>query len=307
MLFGLLRFLRAILTENVGLKVVSFLIALGFYSFVHGTHEAQRSVFVNILARTPEDPNRVLLTQLPPQVRVTLRGPKALLDELRPDEIDSVQVDLRHGTETRVYFDPHLIRVPEGLLVEQVEPSALPIEWEDRIVVDVPVRTTVVGIPSAGLVVQGGAVADPSRVQVRGPASEVLVLQHVPVEPFDASGLSEGRVSRRLALERPRGRVTWVVPSVTVSVEVVREMSERVFSKVPVAIVGPLKAKAQPPEVDVRVTCPPEQVRALRIEQVVARVQPHGTGEHGNEVVAVVLGLERCEVSVTPAAVIVRW
>jgi hypothetical protein len=90
-------------------------------------------------------------------------------------------------------------------------------------------------------------------------------------------------------------------------VEIGREVAERPFTKVPVAILGRTSAKAQPAEVDVRLTCPPEVVRALRTEQIVPRVQIGASTEHGSDALPVQLTIDQCDVHVTPPTVIVRW
>ena len=86
--------LRAALTENVGLKLLSFMCALLLYSLVHGSQDAQKSVSVDLVMLLPPDAaKRVLVSPLPPRVRVTLRGSRSQLDELHADDIGNVQLD----------------------------------------------------------------------------------------------------------------------------------------------------------------------------------------------------------------------
>ena len=73
----------------------------------------------------PDDANRVLVTPIPAQVRVTVRGPRTTLDDLHADDIGNVQVDVRGGNETRVLFDPSAIHVPPGVAVEQIDPPGI--------------------------------------------------------------------------------------------------------------------------------------------------------------------------------------
>jgi YbbR-like protein len=155
--------------------------------------------------------------------------------------------------------------------------------------------------------VKGVPAADPPTVRARGPKSAVVVLQHARVDAFDVSGLTEGKYSRPLAVDHPPPRVTFDVPSVSATVEIGREMVERPFTKVPVAVIGHANAKALPAEVDVRLTCPPEIVRALRPEQILARVQVASSSEHGSDQLPVQLAIDQCTVQVTPPSVIVRW
>lgn len=299
---------RALVTENLNLKLLSLAFALVLYSLVHGSQDAQRSILLNIVALTPpESSNRVLMTSIPAQVRVTVRGPRTTLDDLHAEDIGSVQLDLRGGNETRVTLEPSSINVPPGLTVEQVDPPAIDLQWEDMIVRDIPVEVGVVGTPAAGFVVKGAPTADPPTVRAHGPKSEVLVIQRARADAFDVSGMTEGKYTRQLAIEHPSGRVKFDVPSVSATVEVAREVVERPFTRVPVAVIGKPSAKAQPAEVDVRLSCPRDVERALRPEQIVPRVQIASGAEHGSDALPVQLSIDQCDVHVTPPTVIVRW
>jgi hypothetical protein len=303
-----LAYLRAVVFENLNLKLLSFACALGLYAWVHGSQEAQRSIDVNIDTLLPTSPSsRVLTTPIPPTVRVTVRGPRSTLDDLRADNMRPIQLDLHGGNETRVAFDPSIIPVKPGLKVEQIDPPSIDLVWEDVIVRDIPVEVGVVGTPATGYVVKGAPVADPKVVRAHGPKSEVIVIQRVRAEAFDVTGLTEGKYPRQLAIDRPRGRVTYDAQSVATTVEIGREVAERPFTRVPVAIIGHPTARVQPAEVDVRLSCPPEIVRALRPEQVVPRVQVAATSEHGSDALPVQLAIDQCEVHVTPPNVVVRW
>jgi hypothetical protein len=300
--------LRSLLLENLNLKALSLAFALVLYSLVHGSQEAQRSLLLGVVARTPpESSNRVLVTPIPAQIRVTVRGSRSALDDLHADDIGSVQLDLRGGNETRWTFEPAMIPVPPGLKIEQIDPPAIDLAWEDLIVRDVPVEVGVVGAPARGFVVKGAPQAEPRVVRARGPKSEVLVVQRARVDAFDVTGLTEGKYTRQLAVDKPTGRVQLDAPSVSATVEIGREVVERTFTKVPIAVIGHANAKSQPAEVDVRLACPPEVVRALRPEQILPRAQVTAATDHGSDALPVQLAIDQCEVHVTPPGVIVRW
>ena len=299
---------RSVLTENLNLKVLSLAFALVLYSLVHGSQDAQRSLLLSVVAMTPPNStNRVLMTPIPAQIRVTVRGPRSTLDDLHTDDIGSVQLDLRGGNESRVTIGSSMIPVPPGLKVEQIDPPAIDLAWEDLIVRDINVQVGVVGTPAPGFTVRSLPVADPSAVRARGPKSEVMVMQRARADAFDVTGLTEGKYTRQLAIDRPPGHVTFDTPNVAATVDIGREVVERPFTRVPVAVIGHANAKAQPAEVDVRLACPSEVVRSLRPEQLVPRVQVPSAAEHGSDALPVQLALDQCEVHVTPPNVIVRW
>jgi YbbR domain-containing protein len=298
---------RSVVTENMNLKLLSLGFALLLYSLVHGSQEAQKSLLLSVVAMTPNDAaNRELVTPIPAQIRVTVRGPRATLDDLHADDVGSVQLDLRSGNETRKTFDPSMVPVPPGLVVEQIDPPSIDLTWEDRISRDVPVEVGIVGTPAPGFVVKGVPAADPEMVRLRGAKSEAIVVQHARADAFDVTGLTAGKYTRQLAIDRP-GHLAYDASSVSATVEIGREVVERLFSRVPVAVLGHANAKAQPSEVDVRLTCPPEVVRALRPEQIVPRVQATGATDHGSEAESVELTIDQCEVHMTPSTVVARW
>ncbi len=299
--------LRAALTENIGLKLLSFLCALLLYSLVHGSQDAQKSVSVDLVVLLPPDSaKRVLVSQLPPRVRVTLRGSRTALDELHGDDVGNVQLDIRGGQDKRVVVDPALVHVPAGIQVEQVDPPSIDLMWDDVVQRDVPVQVSLANTPPVGFTVKG-AVADPVNVRVKGPKGEVGLLQHVSVDAFDVSGLTDGSYTRSLALARPNPGLAFDLTSVSVTLEIQRELAERSFSKLSVAVVGVPKAKTLPLEVDVRLSCPPDVVHALRPEQVVPRVEVKDMSATGSVSLPVIVVVDKCEARITPQSVIVRW
>lgn len=299
--------LPSLATENLNLKLIALAFALALYSLVHGSQEAQRSLLLSVVALTPpQTSNRELVTPIPAEIRVTVRGARQTLDDLHADDIQ-VQLDLRSGTEARMTFEPSMIPLPPGIRVEQIDPPEIDLKWEDRIAREVPVQVGVVGTPAPGFVVKGVPVASPAAVTARGPKSEVTVLQHARSDAFDVSGLTEGAYTRQLAIDRPPARVSYDGASVSATLVIGREMVERPFTKIPVVVLGHANAKAQPPDVDVRLSCPPEVVRALRPEQVLPRVQVTSAADHGSDALPVELGIDQCVVHVTPPSIIVRW
>ena len=298
---------RAALTEHINLKLLSLAFSLVLYSLVHGAQDAQRTVAVDLVLLLPSESSRVLVSQIPPQVRVTLRGPRTTLDDMRSDDVGNLQVDLHGGQDRHLLFDKTAIHVPTGVRVDQIDPPGIDLVWDDLITRDIPVQATVAGTPASGFIVKNVPVSDPPNVRFRGPRGEVTLIQHVRADAFDVTGLTEGVYTRALGIDRPTGHVTTDTRSVSVSIEVTRELAERSFTKLPVAVVGQSKAKTTPPDVDVRISCAPDIVHSLRPEQIVPRVEESSTAATGSESRPVIVTVDKCEVHVTPDVVVVRW
>jgi hypothetical protein len=300
---------RALFTENLNLKLLSFAFALVLYSLVHDAQDAQRVIDVGVTVRVPPDAaNRILVSQSATKVRLTLRGSRAALDDIHTDDLGTLQVDAHGGVEKQVALDAEMVHaLPPGVRVEEIDPSVIDLAWEDEIVRDVPVEVSVVGSPANGYVVKGVPTADPKAVRVRGPKSEVVTLQHARAEAFDVTGLSEGSYTRELAIDK-RGGLGYGASDVKATIDIGRELVERPFTKLPVAVVGPAKARTNPAEVDVRLTCPPEILRALRPEQVVPQVEVQTKDPSGVLArVPVEVSVDKCQALITPDKVIVKW
>ena len=244
--------LRRIFLDNWNLKLISFLFAVVLYSLVHGGQDARRSIVVELEAiLPPESANRVLASTIPQNVRLTIRGSNQAIDDLRANAV-TLQIDVSDGRENHINFENKMVKGPAGVAftVEQFDPPGIDLTWEERISRDVPVQVSVVGTPYKGYSAKGIPTPDPPTVKVRGPMSEASVLQHVRADAFDVTGLSEGTYTKRLALEK-LSRLKVDPQTVIVTTEIMREVSERPFTKLPVIVVGPPKGRTIPGEVDV--------------------------------------------------------
>lgn len=301
--------IKAMLTENLNLKLLSFAFALVLYSLVHGGQDSRGSISVDLEVNLPpESGDKVFIGTIPRDVRIFVRGSAQTIDNLRGGAVHMI-LDLTRSPE-RVVFNEKMVRLPDGMRVEieQFEPPSIDLKWEQRVTRDVPVQVSVVGAPADGYVVKSPLVAEPKSVKVRGPQSDVMVLQHVRADAFDVRALAaEGEYPRQLAIEKPNPRLQIDPQSITVTAEIAREVVERVYQKLPVVVVGTPKGKAQPAEIDVRLVCPPEIVRNLRPEQILPQVEVTSKEPAGSVVLPVAVRIDECEAFITPREVVVRW
>jgi YbbR domain-containing protein len=300
---------KAAFTENLNLKLLSFAFALVLYSLVHGGQDARGSISVDLEVNLPpESGDKILVSTIPRDVRIFVRGSSQTIDNLRGGAVHML-VDLTDAPE-HVVFSPKMVRLPDSVRVEveQFEPPYIDLKWEQRVTRDVPVQVSVVGSPAEGFVVKGPLTAEPKTVKVRGPQSDVMVLQYVRAEAFDVRTItSEGLFPRPLAIEKPSPRLRIDPTSVIVSAEIAREVSSTPFKKIPVAVLGQPKAHARPAEVDVTLTCPPDIAKALRQEQVVPEVNVDSKEPTGSASLPVTVKIERCQASILPPNVAVAW
>lgn len=310
-------FLRESFTENIGLKALSLSIAVGLFAILYGKQDEQlRTLPVTVVLRPPaEGSDRELMTAIPPNIHLTLRGPARALDRAAQEGLLPIEIDLRQGNKEQIVFDPRQFKLPADLKVSIIDPPSIDLDWEDVVVREIPVQASISGQPAAGYIVKGEPEPDPATLGARGPRSLVEVVQSARLAPFDVSGLSEGVHRRRIALDAPPPRVKFIGPSsVNVTVTIARRLAEVHFDSRPVEIAGVASGTSTPRTVNVVVYGPPEVVHSLKPDQVVPRadlskVQGLDLKEqrHGAAVVRLTVELMRAEVEIQPPSVNVKW
>jgi len=315
LLTSALTFLRESFSENMGLKALALAFALGLFAFLQGqTDEQQRTIPVPIVMRLPpESAERELMTPIPASIHVTLRGPARAIDRLIQTGVVPIEIDLREGHRESIGFEPKNFSFPPETTITIIDPPSIDLEWEDVVTRQIPIQAAITGQPADGYIVKGEPDVDPTQLTVRGPVSIIEVMQFARLAAFDVSGLSEGVHRRRIAIDAPPVRARYIGPSAAnVTVTVARRVSEAKFENRPVEVVGIPGAGTVPRTVDVTVTGPPEIVRALRPEQIVARadlskVPNVDLKKHGSAVVKVTVELGHAESELQPPSVTVKW
>lgn len=314
---------REYLANNLNLKLFALCFSLALFAYFHGQGDNhQRTVRFDLIARLPPDSAKwALLTALPSEIRVTLKGPNGTIDRLSQNSAP-LELDLRHGNRKQVTFDESLLSFPPDVTVLLIDPPSLDLEWQAVVEREIPLEATMTGQPQEGFVVKGEPVVSPGKLVAIGPSSIVQVLQFASLEPFNLTGLTEGVHRRRIKVNAPPERVKFHGPPasgdnavvVNVAVTIARRMSEMKFANRPVSVVGVPAGFSSPSYVDVTVVGPPEVVRALRAEQVVPRADvgalPGFTikeNKRGSRTVRLTVDLSKAEVDVQPPTVTVRW
>ena len=262
--------LRRLATENIGLKVVSLIAAIVLFSLVRGSEDAQRTVFSDVVAILPPvDSGKVLVSEVPDRVRLTLQGSRSILNSIRREDLE-VQMDL---TDTRLryyYFDPAIFDLPAGVQVVQMAPATVPLTWADRIERRVPVEPQFIGTPPPGLALEEPVSVEPRRVVLRGPQNEVDPLAAIETRPIDLRGIEAGEHVRTMRLERAPAHSSYVgEPMIEVRFRIVRELDERTLEDLAVSAVGPARATLRPASVHVHLRGGAEALEGIAADQVV--------------------------------------
>jgi len=308
-------FLRDAFTENIGLKALSFSFAIGLFAFLRGQEdEQQRTIPVPVVMRPPpENAERELMTSIPANIHITLKGSARAIDQLLQTGVPPVEIDLREGRKESIVFEDRMFSLPADTTLTIIDPPSIDLDWEDVATRQIPVQASITGQPAEGYVVKGEPEVDPKQMTARGPVSVIEVMQFARLSAFDVSGLSEGVHRRRIAIDAPPSRVRYLGPGAAmVAVTIARRVSEVKFENRPIEVIGIIGGLTTPRTVDVTVVGPPEVVRALRPEQIVPRVDLTKIGgldltKHGSVAAPVAVDIAHAEAELQPPSVNVKW
>jgi YbbR domain-containing protein len=226
--------LLRIFVEELPIKVLSMVLAVTLFVLVRNDKDATSGAYVKVIYTMPED--RVLVSDAVPEIKVSMRGPWTKLQHL-DRSLEPIRIDLSSVHTPEVRIDEDMIKVPAGVRVSSIVPSEVHVQFEPRLVREVPVQPILEGQPAEGYRV-AKVTAEPARVRVDGAKSVVEAIERVPTRPLritDARGTVRGEV----ALEAPPVHTHFDdSTTVTVRADVQPAMVERIFDDVPIKIVG---------------------------------------------------------------------
>lgn len=217
------------LFRNWGLKLVA--VGLAAVLFVLTRDEVSRKFEVPL--RVVADPDRVLLTELPPTITVQVRGPWTRLNRLQAFDFRTAALDLRTAEPGGLEIDEASIVMPQGVVLVEAQYPHVDLRFEPVITRPKRVDPRTAGKPAEGYRVTRVAVTPPTW-DVRGGQSEVQGVTLLGTEVLELGG-HETSFSEEVALVPLRGEVELVTSAerlakVTIQVEIEAEMETRELS-----------------------------------------------------------------------------
>ncbi|MBI4463560.1 MAG: YbbR-like domain-containing protein [Acidobacteria bacterium] len=216
-----MNWLRAAFTENVGLKLLSLILALAIWSTLGSDPVTEATVRVPLeFHNVPA--NLELLPTLN-EIQLRVRGPSRAVRRTTPGDF-SVRVDLspsQEAGERTFVFSADAIQTPTFVKVVQVIPAQIRFALEQTVTKQIPVHPQF-----SGQVAPGQRVKDfrlrPSQVRIVGPRSHVEPLQALLTDPVDLTDLAASKTLRTaVSIADPLVRLL-NSPTVEVTVELVR-------------------------------------------------------------------------------------
>jgi YbbR-like protein len=178
---------RALLTENVGLKLLSLVLAVLVWFAIAGETASEMGLRVPLeLQNMPRDLE--LTGDAVDSVEVRVRASAGIIHALNPGDV-AAQVDLAGSVdgERIVHLTADSIRVPFGVKVVKIVPAMLTLSFERTLQRVVPVRPRLVGRPAVGYEV-AEVESEPAEVRVAGPKSRIDQIESAFTEPLALDG-----------------------------------------------------------------------------------------------------------------------
>ena len=180
-------FFQRIFVHNIGLKLVSLLLAIGLWTVVARDPIAEVEMKVPIEFHNLPD-NLEIDSASFTEAQIRVRGPERVIHQLQATDVHA-GIDLagvRPGERT---FDltGRQVHVPQDMEVVQIIPGQFQLSFDNRATRVVEVRPRVTGNFASGMRVKE-LIADPSSVTITGPRHRVEAVEDATTDPVDITG-----------------------------------------------------------------------------------------------------------------------
>jgi hypothetical protein len=177
------------LTQNLGWKLLSLLLAFALWAIVGRTTETATSVAARVQYKNLAD-DLDISSGMPGQVNLELRGPSRRLQQ---DNLTAVTVVLDfaqvQGPGERTFnIASGNVSLPLGVAFSRAIPAQIRIRFDRILGRDVPVEARYSGAPPAGYEMLR-AELQPPTLRVRGPESRVAAVTSLQTDPIDLTGI----------------------------------------------------------------------------------------------------------------------
>jgi YbbR domain-containing protein len=180
-------FFHRIFVHNLGLKLVSLLLAIGLWTVVARDPIAEVEMKVPIEFHNLPD-NLEIDSASFTEAQIRVRGPERVIHRLQAADLHA-EIDLANVRPGERTFDltGRQVRVPQDLEVVQIIPGQFHLSFDNRETRTVEVRPRVTGNFASGMRVKQ-VIADPSSIMITGPRRRVEAVEDATTDPVDISG-----------------------------------------------------------------------------------------------------------------------
>jgi YbbR domain-containing protein len=227
--------LRNRFQQNLGLRIISLLLAVGLWIFVNAGQHSSVDRFNIPVSYRGLPPGFVITNPHPDTIKIQLSGPQTLLSLVDPSRL-VLKLDLSGVGVGQASFKIGLesFNVPRGTSITSISPSQIVLDIDKIVERYVPVHVITAGTPADGYRI-GSIEITPPRVQAKAPSKEVANLETVDTEAVDVSTL-DSDTDRVAAITSPANMVRIEPPEVMVKIRLVPVMATKDFRGVLVTV-----------------------------------------------------------------------
>lgn len=181
--------MRRMLTQNLGWKLLSLLLAFALWATIGRDAETETSVAARVQYKNLAN-DLDISSGLPGEVTLELRGPSRRLQQSNLSSVNVV-LDFAHvqGPGERTFnITSNNANLPLGLAFSRAIPAQIRLRFDRILSRDVPVQARYNGAPPAGYELLR-AELHPPTLRVRGPESLVVRLASLETDPIDLTGI----------------------------------------------------------------------------------------------------------------------
>jgi YbbR domain-containing protein len=248
------RWIRGALLDNIGIKLLSLVLAATVFLLVNTDKEREVRVRAFLEYKYPAD--KVLISDRLDEVMVTIKGPWRRLRAFDERELDRITLDLSSAPTGEVPITNDMVNLPPGLSVVSISPRAVRVAFDKRIEKTVEVMPVTAGRPQRGYIVTEQKVVPPA-VRVRGGERLLAALTSIRTHEVSVQSRTES-FHTQIDLAPPVGVEIAPGLRVTVDVRIDEELVTRRLPDLPIAIRGegvdPAKWRLEPAEVEITLT-----------------------------------------------------
>jgi YbbR domain-containing protein len=279
--------LRRFFTENLGLKIISLILAVSLWLFVVGeeTSEIGLSIPVEIINVPPD---LAVTNDVIDDINLRVSGPRRMIRRLASETLSKI-IDLQDTRAGIINFDisPEDLPLPHGVKVTRLSPTTVTLQLEKIEQKKVNILPVLQGSPAPGYEVVSVRFI-PDKVTVSGPTSVLASLDTLWTKPISVEKKSES-FKQEVTLDMSLHQVTALNKEpIQVEVTIDQRIVSRSYDSIPIkAINTPYVVELNPKQASVMVMGPVKLLSSLEKDKdIEAYVDLQGLppGEHTKKI-----------------------
>jgi YbbR domain-containing protein len=227
--------LRNGLRQDLGLRIISVLLAITLWVFVNSGQRGSVEFFTVPISYRNLPPHFLIVNPHPESARIQVTGPRTLLSLIEPSHL-MIKLDLTGVAVGQASFKigSDSFNVPRQTMVTSISPSQIVLDIDRIVTRDAPVHVSLEGSVTKGYRVSS-VTAAPSTVRLKGPSKDLARIDRVESEPVNVSATTSN-ISHVVPLISPSERVRLDPAQVTANVTLSQVIGQKEFRGVPIGV-----------------------------------------------------------------------